>query len=84
MTDAGAALYGRAWVDHPPPKYGGRKMEGPPLLGSRELAVADSLGPERTKRIKDQAKLEAAAVMAAWERRTGRSGPVPKDRPDEA
>ena len=72
MTDAGAALYGRAWVDHPPPKTRPPKEKTPPVLTSRQAHIADTLDPERKKQIAEQAKREAAAVMAAWERRTGR------------
>ena len=72
MTDAGAALYGRAWVNHPPPKSKPPKEKTPPVMTSRQAHIADALDPERKKQISEQAKLEAAAVMAAWERRTGR------------
>lgn len=73
MTDAGAALYGRAWVNHPPPKSRpNQKDRTPPATSSRLAHIADALDPERKKQIAEQAKLEAAAVMAAWERRTGR------------
>ena len=71
MTDAGAALYGRAWVNHPPPKSRPNpKDRTPPVTAARRRSI--TLDPEREKHIKEQAKLEAAAVMATWERRTGR------------
>lgn len=73
MTDAGAALYGRAWVPHKPTSARpNQKDRTPPATSSRLAHIADTLDPERKKRITEQAKLEAAAVMAAWERRTGR------------
>lgn len=70
MTDAGAALYGRAWVNHPPPKSRpDKKSKEPPVSNSRLMHITDALDPERKKQISEQAKAEAAAVMAAWERR---------------
>ena len=70
MTDAGAALYGRAWVNHPPPKSRpDHKSKVPPVTQAHRKAI--EIDPEREKWIKERAKLEAAAVMAAWERRQG-------------
>ena len=71
MTDVGAALYGRAWVSHPPPKSRpDHKSKVPPVEQARRKAI--EIDPTKAQRIKEQAKLEAAAVMKNWERRTGR------------
>lgn len=59
-----------AWHDHPPRKK--KPVDAPIFTESRALHIADSIAPERLEQIKAQAKAEAAAVMAAWERRTGR------------
>jgi len=49
-----------------------RVIPGPPVLASRQAAIADALGPARCEAIAEQAKAEAARIMAEWERRRGR------------
>lgn len=70
------ALYGRAWVDHPPRKPKDVKL--PIFTEQRGQDRWDAISPQRAAEIRSEAKRAAAEVMAAWEFRTGRKEPAPE------
>lgn len=61
------AAAGRVWVEKPKAKTHRKAVDGPPVLGSRALAIADALKQQDRDRIHADAVKAAAEVMAAFE-----------------